>query len=81
MFVYLSYENQSNNWVYFDDFKVTHTKSNVIQYNEYYPFDMNTANSWTRENTTGNNFFIMRVASWTRLQVITKCFLESTILL
>jgi len=35
---------------------MTHTKSNVIQYNEYYPFGMNTANSWTRENTTGNNF-------------------------
>ena len=31
-------------------------KSNLIQYNEYYPFGMNTANSWTRENTTGNNF-------------------------
>jgi hypothetical protein len=23
MFVYLSYETASNNWVYFDDFKVT----------------------------------------------------------
>jgi RHS repeat-associated protein len=40
----------------FDDVVMTHTKSNVIQYNEYYPFGMNTANSWTRENTTGNNF-------------------------
>jgi RHS repeat-associated protein len=49
-----------------DDFKVTHTKSNVIQYNaclpkllrrqEYYPFGLQTASSWTRENTTGNNF-------------------------
>ena len=27
-----------------------------VQYNEYYPFGMNTANSWTRENTTGNNY-------------------------
>ena len=35
---------------------MTHTKSNVIQYNEYYPFGQQTANSWTRENTTGNNF-------------------------
>ena len=45
---------------------MTYTPSNVIQYNEYYPFGMNTANSclptealakvWTRENTTGNNF-------------------------
>ena len=39
-----------------DDFKVTHTKSNVIQANEYYPYGLQTANSWTRENNTGNNF-------------------------
>ncbi|HQQ98610.1 MAG TPA: RHS repeat-associated core domain-containing protein, partial [Cyclobacteriaceae bacterium] len=29
---------------------------NVIQYNEYYPFGMQAAASWTRENVTGNNF-------------------------
>ncbi len=56
IYVYLSYENQSNNYVYFDDFKVTHTKSNLIQGNEYYPFGMQTANSWTRESVTGNRF-------------------------
>jgi RHS repeat-associated protein len=56
MFVYLSYETASNNWVYFDDFKVTQTKTNVLQYNEYYAYGLQTANSWTRENTTGNNF-------------------------
>ncbi|MFO0507730.1 MAG: RHS repeat-associated core domain-containing protein, partial [bacterium] len=56
MFVYLSYETASNNWVYFDDFKVTQTKTNVLQYNEYYPFNLNTSNSWTRENATANNF-------------------------
>jgi len=37
------------------------TPSNIIQYSEYYPFlpiaiGMQTANSWTRENATGNNF-------------------------
>jgi RHS repeat-associated protein len=42
--------------VYFDDFKITHTKSNLIQGNEYYPFGMQTANSWTRESVTGNNY-------------------------
>jgi RHS repeat-associated protein len=47
---------KTNNWVYFDDFKITHTKTNVVQYNEYYPFGLTTANSWTRENTTGNQF-------------------------
>ncbi|MBX2963967.1 MAG: hypothetical protein KF687_15755 [Cyclobacteriaceae bacterium] len=56
IFVYLSYENESNNWVYFDDFKVTHSKSRIVQYNEYYPFGMQTASSWTRENATGNQF-------------------------
>ncbi len=56
IFIYLSYEDLSNNYVYFDDFKVTHTKNNIVQYNEYYPFGMQTTNSWTRENNTGNNF-------------------------
>jgi RHS repeat-associated protein len=28
----------------------------VVQYNEYYPFGLQTANSWTRENITGNQF-------------------------
>jgi RHS repeat-associated protein len=50
IFVWLSYEDDSDNWVYFDDFKVTHTKSNIIQYNEYYPFGLQTSNSWTRDN-------------------------------
>jgi RHS repeat-associated protein len=49
--VWLSYEDESTNWVYFDDFKVTHTKTNVIQYNEYYPFGLQTENSWTRSGS------------------------------
>ncbi|MBX2966554.1 MAG: hypothetical protein KF845_10440 [Cyclobacteriaceae bacterium] len=52
-----SYENESNNWVYFDDMKVTHTKSNVIQYNEYYPFGLQTSASWTRENHSNNYLY------------------------
>jgi RHS repeat-associated protein len=57
VFAWLSYDDDSNNWVYFDDFKVTHTKyNNVIQYNEYYAFGMQTAGSWTRENVTANNY-------------------------
>ena len=40
IFVFLSYDNtQSTNYVYFDDLNITLTKSNVIQYNDYYPFD------------------------------------------
>ncbi len=54
MYVYLSYEGDGTNWVYFDDLKITHTKSNVVQYNEYYPFGLQTGNSWTRENSSNN---------------------------
>ncbi len=56
LFTYLSYEDQSNNFVYFDDYKVTYTPTNIVQYNEYYPYGLQTATSWTRENATGNNF-------------------------
>ncbi|HEY3387708.1 MAG TPA: RHS repeat-associated core domain-containing protein, partial [Saprospiraceae bacterium] len=56
IYVWLSYDDDSPNWVYFDDFKVTHTKSNIIQYNEYYPFGLQTASSWTRENTKDNRY-------------------------
>ena len=54
IFVYLSYESQSNNYVYFDDFKVTHTPTKIIQSSEYYPFGMQTASSWTRTNSSNN---------------------------
>lgn len=56
VFMYVSNENATLVDMYFDDIVMTHTKSNVIQYNEYYPFGMQTANSWTRENTKGNNY-------------------------
>jgi RHS repeat-associated protein len=61
LFVYLSYDNDSNNWVYFDDFKITHTPTNVLQYNEYYPFGLQTENSWTREGS--NNAFLYNAGS------------------
>ena len=54
VFAYLSYENLSDNYVYFDDFKVTHTKTNIIQYNEYYAFGMQAATSWTRDDSKNN---------------------------
>lgn len=56
VYIYLSYENESDNFVYFDDMKVTHTKTNVIQYNEYYSFGLQTSTSWTRDNAKDNNF-------------------------
>ncbi len=56
VFVYLTYENQSNNWVYFDDMDVIHTKTNVIQYNEYYAFGLQTNASWTRVDEQPNQY-------------------------
>jgi len=56
MYVYLSYEGTGTNWVYFDDLKITHTKTNVIQYNEYYPYGLQANTSWTRNDATANNF-------------------------
>jgi RHS repeat-associated protein len=55
-FVFVSNENATQVDIHFDDLKVTHTKSNVIQYNEYYPFGLQSNTSWTRENTYGNNY-------------------------
>jgi len=71
LFVYLSYETESNNWVFFDDLKIAHTKTKVIQYNEYYAHGSPTANSWTRENNTGNSFL---ANSGTELNKVTALY-------
>ncbi len=55
-YLYVSNEQTSQTDVYFDDVTMTYTPTNVLQYNEYYPFGLQTANSWTRENTPGNNY-------------------------
>ncbi len=57
LYVYLSYSDDSDNWVYFDDLKITHTPTNVVQYNDYYPFGLQTSSSWTRENTENNYLY------------------------
>lgn len=41
--------------MYFDDFKVTHTKSPVVESQDYYPFGL-TFNSYQRENALINKF-------------------------
>ncbi|MEQ9413155.1 MAG: RHS repeat-associated core domain-containing protein, partial [Cyclobacteriaceae bacterium] len=56
IYVYLSYENESNNWVYFDDLKVEYTKSKVVQSNNYYAFGLQTKDSWTRMDTKPNQY-------------------------
>jgi RHS repeat-associated protein len=56
VYLYVSNEQQYQTDVYFDDVMMSYTPGNIIQSNEYYPFGLQTANSWTRDNTTGNNF-------------------------
>jgi RHS repeat-associated protein len=53
-FVFLYISNDSPVRVYFDDVKLTYTPTNVVQYNEYYPFGLQTSSSWTRENNKNN---------------------------
>lgn len=52
VYIYLSNEEPGTE-VYFDDFKVTHTKSPVIQSDDYYPFGL-TFNSYKRESSLEN---------------------------
>jgi RHS repeat-associated protein len=54
-YIYLSNENESPVEVYFDDFKVEHVKSSVIESQDYYPFGL-TFNSYQRENGLSNSF-------------------------
>jgi RHS repeat-associated protein len=49
-FVYISNENPTEVPVYFDDITISHTPTNIIQYNEYYAFGSSNARSWTRDN-------------------------------
>lgn len=41
--------------MFFDDFKVAHTKSPIVQQDDYYPFGL-TFNSYQRENSTKNRY-------------------------
>jgi len=55
VYIYLSNESPTPVEVYFDDFKVTQTKSPIIQQDDYYPFGL-TFNSYQRENSTPNDY-------------------------
>jgi RHS repeat-associated protein len=55
VYIYLSNESATTVEAYFDDFKVTQTKSPVIQSDDYYPFGL-TFNSYSRENSTPNQY-------------------------
>jgi RHS repeat-associated protein len=55
VYIYLSNEGSVQQDVFFDDFKVTHTKSPIVQQDDYYPFGL-TFNSYQRENATPNRW-------------------------
>lgn len=55
LFIYLSYDNDNTNWVHFDELKITHYESPVLQVNNYYPFGM-AATTWVRDGETENKY-------------------------
>jgi RHS repeat-associated protein len=55
VYIYLSNENPTPVEVFFDDFKVEHIKSPVVQMDDYYPFGL-TFNSYQRENSIYNRY-------------------------
>jgi len=55
LYIYLSNENPTEVEVFFDDFKVEHIKSPVVQQDDYYPFGL-TYNSYQRENSIKQNY-------------------------
>jgi RHS repeat-associated protein len=54
-YIFLSNENPTLVDVYFDDLKITHAKSAVVQMDDYYPFGL-TFNSYQRENSTKQKY-------------------------
>jgi RHS repeat-associated protein len=55
MFVYLSYDNESAHPVYFDELKISHLESPLVQVNDYYPYGL-TSYSWVREGEYENRY-------------------------
>lgn len=55
VYIYLSNEETAPVEVFFDDFKVTHTKTPVVSSQDYYPYGL-TFNSYQRENNLLNAY-------------------------
>src|SRR5690606_1826 len=53
VYIYISNEEESQVEVFFDDFKVEHIKSPVVQMDDYYTFGLQ-FNSYSRENSVPN---------------------------
>jgi len=60
----------SKNYGYFDDINYKHTKTNVVQYNEYYPFGLQTAESWTRPDDTRNPYLFNAGSEWNESSLV-----------
>ncbi len=56
-YVFISNENPTLTDVYFDDVTITRTPTNVIQYNEYYPFGLQAGTSWTRDDSKNSYLY------------------------
>jgi RHS repeat-associated protein len=54
-YIYVSNENPTLVEVYFDDLNLTHQKSPVVQWDDYYPFGL-TFDSYSRENSTAQDY-------------------------
>lgn len=54
-YIFLSNENPVQVDVYFDDMKVEHVKSPIVQMDDYYPFGL-TFNSYSRENSVAQKY-------------------------
>lgn len=55
MYIYLSNEGEELVDVFFDDLKVTHQKSPIVEAQDYYPFGL-TFNQYTRESAVPNRW-------------------------
>jgi len=55
VYIYVSNEESTELQIGFDDLSLNHTHGRVIQQDEYYPFGL-TFNSYTRENSTPNQY-------------------------
>nr|WP_262916665.1 RHS repeat-associated core domain-containing protein [Belliella kenyensis] len=63
VYIYFSNENPTPVEVFFDDFKVTHTNSPIIQKDDYYPFGM-TFNSYSAPSGVGQKFKFNEGSEW-----------------
>ena len=55
LMAYLSNESNELNYVHFDDFKIEHSKTNIIQTDDYTPFGV-AINSFSRSHSEPNRF-------------------------